>query len=80
MRQVHLDYLTFAFGAWKPTPYISVIGQAQMLIATIALTTETTMKVIVSALIALSLLTGVAASASAFDAKTFYEQQDRAAS
>ena len=52
----------------------------QMLIATKALTTETTMKVIVSALITLSLLTGVAASASAFDAKTFYEQQDRAAS
>jgi len=51
-----------------------------MLNATRALTTETTMKVIVSALIALSLLTGVAASASAFDAKTFYEQQDRAAS
>jgi hypothetical protein len=51
-----------------------------MLIATIALTAETTMKVIFSALITLSLLTGVAASASAFDAKTFYGQQDRAAS
>jgi hypothetical protein len=35
------------------------------------------MKIILSALLALSVLTGVAASASAFDAKTFYEQQDR---
>ena len=35
------------------------------------------MKTLVSALLALSVLTGVAASASAFDAKTFYEQQDR---
>ena len=36
------------------------------------------MKMIISALVALSVLTGVAASASAFDAKSFYEQQDRA--
>jgi hypothetical protein len=35
------------------------------------------MKTIVSALIALSVLAGVAAPASAFDAKSFYEQQDR---
>jgi hypothetical protein len=35
------------------------------------------MKTIVSALIALSVLAGVATSASAFDPKTFYEQQDR---
>jgi hypothetical protein len=35
------------------------------------------MKALVSALLALSVLTGVAASASAFDSKTFYEQQDR---
>ena len=35
------------------------------------------MKTIVSALIALSVIAGVAAPASAFDAKTFYEQQDR---
>jgi len=35
------------------------------------------MKTIISALVALSVLSGVAASASAFDAKTFYEQQDR---
>ena len=35
------------------------------------------MKTIVSALIALSVLAGVAAPASALDAKTFYEQQDR---
>jgi len=35
------------------------------------------MKTLVSALLALSVLTGVTASASAFDAKSFYEQQDR---
>jgi hypothetical protein len=35
------------------------------------------MKMIISALVALSVLTGVAASANAFDAKTFYEQLDR---
>jgi hypothetical protein len=37
------------------------------------------MKMIISALVALSVITGVAASASAFDAKSFYEQQDRQA-
>jgi len=35
------------------------------------------MKTLLSALLALSVLTGVAASASAFDAKTFYQEQDR---
>jgi hypothetical protein len=35
------------------------------------------MKALLSALLALTVLTGVAASASAFDSKTFYEQQDR---
>jgi hypothetical protein len=35
------------------------------------------MKSIVSALIALSVLTAVAAPASAFDAKSFFEQQQR---
>ena len=35
------------------------------------------MRTLVSALLALSVLTGIAASASAFDAKTFYQQQDR---
>jgi hypothetical protein len=35
------------------------------------------MKTIMSAIVALSVLTGVAASASAFDAKSFYQQQDR---
>jgi len=38
---------------------------------------EEAMKTIVSALIALSVLAGIAAPASAMDAKTFYEQQDR---
>ena len=35
------------------------------------------MKTIVSALIALSVLAGVAGPANALDAKAFYEQQDR---
>ena len=35
------------------------------------------MKTILSALLALSALAGVAASAYAFDARTFYEDQDR---
>ena len=35
------------------------------------------MRVIVSALLALSVLAGVAAPASAFDAKSFFEQQSR---
>jgi len=37
------------------------------------------MKTLASALIALSVLAGVAAPASAFDAKSFYDQQDRQA-
>jgi hypothetical protein len=35
------------------------------------------MKIILSALIALSVMTGITAPASALDAKNFYEQQDR---
>ena len=35
------------------------------------------MKTIATVLLALSVLTGVAASANAFDAKSFYEQQER---
>ena len=35
------------------------------------------MKAIVSTLLALSVLAGIASSAAAFDARTFYEQQDR---
>jgi hypothetical protein len=35
------------------------------------------MKTIVSALIAVSVLAAIAAPASAFDAKSFYEQQER---
>jgi hypothetical protein len=38
------------------------------------------MKILFSTIIALSVLTGVAVSASALDSKTFYEQQDRARS
>jgi hypothetical protein len=39
---------------------------------------ELTMKTILSALVALSVLASVAAPAAALDAKTFYDQQDRA--
>jgi hypothetical protein len=35
------------------------------------------MKTIVATLVALSVLTGIAASANALDAKSFYEQQER---
>jgi hypothetical protein len=35
------------------------------------------MKVIASALVALSVLAGIAAPASAFDAKSFYQQLER---
>ena len=35
------------------------------------------MRTILSALVALSVIAGVAGSASAFDAKSFYEQVDR---
>ena len=37
----------------------------------------TIMKTLLSALLALTVLTGVAASASAFDSKTFYQELDR---
>ena len=47
-------------------------------VADIAPTGVPAMKTIVSALIALSVLAGIAAPASALDAKQFYEQQDRA--
>jgi hypothetical protein len=47
-------------------------------VADIAPTGGPAMKTIVSALIALSVLAGIAAPASALDAKQFYEQQDRA--
>ena len=40
-------------------------------------TEEMIMKTILSALLALSVLAGIAAPASAFDSKTFWEQQDR---
>jgi hypothetical protein len=42
-------------------------------------TRRSIMKTILSAIVALSVLTGVAASANAFDAKSFYEQLDRSA-
>ena len=75
MREVHFQHLAFAFGAWKGAPYMRSIGPFRPPNSS---SQETTMKVIASALIALSLLTGIASTASAFDAKTFYEQQDAA--
>lgn len=41
---------------------------------------EIAMKIVAAVLVTLSLLTSVASSANAFDAKGFYEQQDRASS
>jgi hypothetical protein len=41
------------------------------------LTRRTNMKTIFSALLALTVLSGIVSSASAFDAKSFYDQQDR---
>jgi hypothetical protein len=38
---------------------------------------EEVMKIVVSTLIALSVLAGIAAPANALDAKTFWEQQDK---
>jgi hypothetical protein len=35
------------------------------------------MKKVLSAIVALSVLTGMAATASAFDSKSFFEQQER---
>jgi hypothetical protein len=40
---------------------------------------DTAMKTILSALIALSVLAGITVQASAFDARSFYDQQDRQA-
>ena len=37
------------------------------------------MKTVLSTIVALSVLTGVAASANAFDAKSFYQQLERSA-
>jgi len=76
MRQVHFEYLAFALDAWKATPYITRVGDARER-SPDPNTTETTMKMIASVVVALSLLTGVVSTASAFDAKSFYEQLDR---
>jgi hypothetical protein len=43
----------------------------------IALEGGTAMKIIITSLIALSLLSGAAVTANAFDAKSFYEQLER---
>jgi hypothetical protein len=53
-------------------------GERRHGVADIAPTGGPAMKTIVSALIALSVLAGIAAPASALDARHFYEQQDRA--
>jgi hypothetical protein len=46
-------------------------------VARIAAQVRTAMKIILSALVALSVLAGIAAPASAFDAKSFWGQQER---
>jgi hypothetical protein len=46
-------------------------------VARIASRVRTAMKIIVSALIALSVLAGIAAPASALDGKKFWEQQEQ---
>jgi hypothetical protein len=46
-------------------------------VARIASQMRTAMKIIASALIALSVLAGIAAPASAFDAKSLFQQLDR---
>ena len=53
-------------------------GERRHGVADIAPTGGPAMKTNVSALIALSVLAGIAAPASALDAKQFYEQQERA--
>jgi hypothetical protein len=60
--------------AVRPPTYLHVIGRLPALL----IKGDLTMKTIVSALIALSVLAGIAAPAAALDAKTYYDQQDRA--
>ena len=50
------------------TPALQRVGEAQRRVS---------MKTILSALVALSVIAGVTGSASAFDAKDFYQQVDR---
>ena len=77
--------LQFAIAGWcfasmETAPCSSASMHGDMVSTTsIDLTNgETAMKTIVSALIALSVLVGVAGQAAASDTKTFWEQQDRA--
>jgi hypothetical protein len=60
-----------------PTPYYNSAANWLAAINQLKNPRRLIMKTILSALLALSVLTGVAASAYAFDAKTFYEEQDR---
>ena len=64
-----------AFCTAKTAPYGSV--QAATLLPETEKKRRAPMKAILSALLALSVIAGVAGSASALDAKTFYEQVDR---
>ena len=61
----------------RTSPYFTVTGRDWLAKGKTTQSGVRTMKMIISALVALSVLTGVAASANAFDAKNFYEQQDR---
>jgi hypothetical protein len=63
--------------AETPTPYELSATNWLATISQLKNPRRLIMKTILSAILALSVLTGVAASAYAFDAKTFYEEQDR---
>lgn len=64
----HRRMVRVASGGWRT---------ATMALAVVPNQRSSVMKPIISALVALSVLTGVAASANAFDAKSFYEELER---
>jgi hypothetical protein len=84
MECVHLPcvphHSVFHITARGPPAVLSVkcSDDARQSVERIAPDGEAAMKTIVSALIALSVLAGVASQAAALDTKTFFEQQDRA--
>jgi hypothetical protein len=64
------------FSQLREAPYCAC-EQQRLATDQTTLSRGTIMKTLISALLALTVLTGVAASASAFDSKTFYQEQDR---
>jgi hypothetical protein len=59
------------------SPGAEVAPSAKWLTGKTIISEEMIMRTLVSALLALSVLAGVAAPASAFDAKSFFSQQER---